>query len=183
MPLLARREADGSIALRAPRVGVWSAAPAAGTLVGPGSPAGALVQLGRREALVVPDGVAGRVEIDPHIDRKVGVGYGDVLFVVRPAEAVPTAEGTTSERGRRGKVLPSPTDGVFYRSPSPGAAPFVSPGDRIATGQPVGLVEVMKTFSPIVYGGPGMPDSAEIVELLVSDGEEIRAGQPLIAVR
>jgi biotin carboxyl carrier protein len=41
----------------------------------------------------------------------------------------------------------------------------------------------MKTFSPIVYGEPPLPAEAEVVEILAADGVEVRAGQPLIAVR
>ena len=41
----------------------------------------------------------------------------------------------------------------------------------------------MKTFNPIVYGGAGLPDEAEIVEVLVPDEAEVRAGQPLVRVK
>ena len=41
----------------------------------------------------------------------------------------------------------------------------------------------MKTFNPIVYGGGSLPDTAEVVEVLAADGEEVRAGQVLLVVR
>jgi len=62
-------------------------------------------------------------------------------------------------------------------------APFVEVGARVAAGQPVGLVEVMKTFNQIHYGGPGWPEHAEVVEVRADDGEEVSAGQVLIVVR
>jgi biotin carboxyl carrier protein len=34
-----------------------------------------------------------------------------------------------------------------------------------------------------VFGGATFPESAEVVEVLAADGQEVRAGQPLIAVR
>jgi biotin carboxyl carrier protein len=77
----------------------------------------------------------------------------------------------------------APTDGVFYRGPSPEAPPFVEVGSRVSKGQPVGLVEVMKTFNQIVYGGPGMPDEGEVLEIRCEDGAEVSAGQVLIVVR
>ena len=61
--------------------------------------------------------------------------------------------------------------------------PFVEIGSRVRQGQPVGLVEVMKTFNQIVYGGPGLPAEAEVIEVRSEDGAEIAAGQPLIIVR
>ena len=77
----------------------------------------------------------------------------------------------------------SPTDGVFYRSPALDAKPYVAVGDRIKTGQPVGLIEVMKTFNPIAYGAAGLPDEAEVVEVVAADGQEVRAGQALVIVK
>jgi len=41
----------------------------------------------------------------------------------------------------------------------------------------------MKTFNPIAYGGPGLPDEAEVVEVLVTDGQEVVRGQPLVRLR
>ena len=81
------------------------------------------------------------------------------------------------------KAVTAPTDGVFYRRPAPDAAPFVEPGGRVEAGQPVGLVEVMKTFNQILYGGPGFPDSAEVLEIRAEEGAEIRSGDVLVVVR
>jgi biotin carboxyl carrier protein len=41
----------------------------------------------------------------------------------------------------------------------------------------------MKTFPPILYGGASLPESAEVVEVLAADGEEVRAGQGLFVLR
>jgi biotin carboxyl carrier protein len=175
------------VILRAPRVGVWSEHPAPGLLVGPGSPAGVLTELGVRTALVIPEGVAGRVAEPRAQDRAVAVGYGGLLFRVFPlaqGEAASAVHDATPVPAASGaKAVTAPTDGVFYRSPSPGAKAYVAPGDRVTAGQAVGLIEVMKTFSPIVYGEPPLPAEAEVVEILAADGVEVRAGQPLIAVR
>ena len=171
----------GRVLLRAPLVGIWSRQPPDGLLVGSGSPAGTMRRLAEHVALVVPDGVAGTVEMLETRDLAAAVGYGDVLFAVRPAVAGPTPEAGEKSRAR-GHAVVAPTDGVFYRSPSPGAKAFVAPGDKVRAGQAIGLIEVMKTFSPIVYGGGTLPEQAEVVALLAADGEEVRAGQPLLAV-
>jgi len=175
---------DGTFVMRAPRVGIWSEHPAAGSLLGPGSPAGRLTQLGTAHTLVIPDGVTGEVELTPGRDLAIAAAYGEILFRVRPQAAT-----VTKERGRKtpasaaGKDLKAPTDGVFYRSPAPGEKAYVEVGDRVRAGQAVGLIEVMKTFSPIVYGGPALPEEAEVVAVPAKDGQEVRAGEVLITVR
>lgn len=75
-------------------------------------------------------------------------------------------------------MIKSPIVGTFYGSPSPGAAPFVSPGDRVEKGQVVCIVEAMKLMNEIEADTAG-----EIVRCLVTNGQPIEFGQPLFAVR
>jgi len=183
---LARTEASGEIALCAPQVGVWSDPPAPGLVLGPGSSLGALTQLGRRRALVVPEGVEGVIEGDPPRQRARAVGYADVLVRVRPgaAAARKAASGRAASGDAEGlhRIL-APTDGVFYAAAAPGSPRLAPIGARLQVGQTVGLIEVMKTFHPILYGGASLPESAEVVEVLAADGEEVRAGQGLFVLR
>lgn len=185
--VLVATDAAGETTVRAPKLGVWSDHPAHGALVLAGSSAGTLTQLHRRFALLVPDGIAGRVVLDGRPHAAVPVEYGQALFRItpltsHPAEATPDA--VTASRGASGALaVCAPTDGVFYRSPAVDAKPYVAAGDRVKTGQPVGLIEVMKTFNPIAYGGAGLPDEAEIVEVCAADGQEVRAGETLVVVK
>ena len=185
--LRADRDEDGSFVLRAPRVGVWSEHPVAGSLVGPGSPAGTLKQLGTSWALTLPEGVAGRIALERPRDHAVAVGFGDALFGVVPMTTESATHDAARESSQRDPSaafhVTAPTDGVFYRAAAPGAKAYVVAGDRVVVGQAVGLIEVMKTFHPISYGGATVPDAAEVVEVLAADGQEVRAGQPLIALR
>ncbi len=193
--LMARVEAgsDGRVAVLAPSVGTWTDHPHGGALVGPGSRVGRLSHLNRRFALVLPEGAAGRVAQGLPRDRAVAVEYGQVLFELAPVEAV-ERQALSEDAGTLGRPpgadLPpgawavlSPTDGVFYRRPSPASPPFVEEGGRLRTGDPIGLVEVMKTFNQIAYGGPGFPDEAQVVEFRRADAEEVRAGDVLLVVR
>jgi acetyl-CoA carboxylase biotin carboxyl carrier protein len=75
-------------------------------------------------------------------------------------------------------LVKSPMVGTFFSSPSPGSAPFVSVGDRIAKGQVIGIVEAMKLMNEIESDAAG-----EVVKCLVSDGQPIEFGQPLFAIR
>jgi acetyl-CoA carboxylase biotin carboxyl carrier protein len=75
-------------------------------------------------------------------------------------------------------IVKSPIVGTFYGSPSPGAAPFVAPGDRVTKGQVIGVVEAMKLMNEIESDAAG-----EIVKCLVSNGQPIEFGQPLFSIR
>lgn len=192
--LLVRVESDddGMARVLAPKVGWWSSLPPAGSLLGPGSEIGVLSQLHRRFRLVMPEGHAGRIQDGLPPLRVVAVEYGQALFRLAPMDAASSA-GLAEERplGQpRGvelaagtRALVSPTDGVFYHKASPDAPPFVKQGGRVRLGQPVGLVEVMKTFNQILYEGPGFPEEAEVVEIRVEDAQEVSAGQVLMVLR
>jgi acetyl-CoA carboxylase biotin carboxyl carrier protein len=71
-------------------------------------------------------------------------------------------------------AFPSPLPGVFYRAPAPGKPPFKSAGDAVAVGDTVGLIEVMKTFTPVLAVAGG-----RLVRFLVEDEDAVMAGQPL----
>ena len=71
----------------------------------------------------------------------------------------------------------SPLPGTFYRKPSPEAPPFVNEGDRIAVGDAIGLVEVMKTFIKIEADVAG-----RVVRFLVENEGPVEAGQALLIV-
>ena len=72
----------------------------------------------------------------------------------------------------------SPMVGTFYRSSSPGSAPFVSTGDKINEKSVVCIVEAMKLMNEIEAEVRG-----EIVEILVENGQLVEYGQPLFLVK
>jgi acetyl-CoA carboxylase biotin carboxyl carrier protein len=75
-------------------------------------------------------------------------------------------------------MVKSPIVGTFYGSPSPGAAPFVAPGDHVEKGQVIGIIEAMKLMNEIESDVAG-----EVVKCLVANGQAIEFGQPLFSVR
>ena len=93
-----------------------------------------------------------------------------------PSPAPAAVPETDAEAGLH--MLKSPIVGTFYGSPSPGAAPFVSPGDRVDKGQVICIVEAMKLMNEIESDVAG-----EIVRCLVTNGQPIEYGQPLFAIR
>jgi acetyl-CoA carboxylase biotin carboxyl carrier protein len=75
-------------------------------------------------------------------------------------------------------ILKSPIVGTYYGSPSPGAPPFVSPGDRVEKGQVICIVEAMKLMNEIESDASG-----EVVKCFISNGQPIEFGQPLFSIR
>jgi acetyl-CoA carboxylase biotin carboxyl carrier protein len=72
----------------------------------------------------------------------------------------------------------SPIVGTFYESPAPGAAPFVKPGDQVAAGQVLCIIEAMKLMNEIESDASG-----EVVKVLANNGQPVEYGQPLFAIR
>jgi acetyl-CoA carboxylase biotin carboxyl carrier protein len=71
----------------------------------------------------------------------------------------------------------SPLPGIFYRRPSPEAAPYKQEGDRVKAGDVIGLVEVMKQFTEVHADAPG-----KVVRFLVENEAPVEPGQPLLLV-
>ena len=183
--LVATDTSAGTI-LKAPKLGVFSDHPEEGAFVEPGACVGRIAQLTHRFQLVVPDGVSGRVTVIGAAFRARPVAYGEDLLRITPVTGLPrmaTPRGVVSATVSGAAQILAPTDGVFYRAPATGAPPYVVVGERVKTGQPIGLIEVMKTFNPIAYGGAGVPDDGIVIQILVGDGQEVRAGDALIVVK
>lgn len=70
------------------------------------------------------------------------------------------------------------TVGTFYAAPEPGAAPFITIGDKVADGTVVCILEAMKLFNEVHSTVTG-----EVVEILVNDGDFVEYGQPLFLVK
>jgi acetyl-CoA carboxylase biotin carboxyl carrier protein len=95
-----------------------------------------------------------------------------------PASAAPQPPAPAAEADEALHTVKSPIVGTYYGSPSPGAAPYVSPGDRVEKGQVICIIEAMKLMNEIEADAAG-----EIVKCLVTNGQPIEYGQPLFAIR
>ena len=94
------------------------------------------------------------------------------------AAATAAAEAAASEPDAGLHLVKSPIVGTYYGSPSPGAPPFVSPGEHVDKGQVICIVEAMKLMNEIESDADG-----EIVKCFCSNGQPIEFGQPLFSVR
>ena len=92
-----------------------------------------------------------------------------------PLELLPVIEELPEARG--GHAVVAPLTGVFYRSPSPEAEPYVREGGQVNAGQVIGLIEAMKLFNEIKSDVTGT-----VRRITASDGDLVKAKQPLIEV-
>lgn len=74
-------------------------------------------------------------------------------------------------------AVKSPMVGVAYLAPEPGAAKFCNPGDNVSEGQTIMLIEAMKTFNPI-----RAPKGGKLTRILVTDGQPVEFGEPLLII-
>ena len=76
------------------------------------------------------------------------------------------------------ETINAPMVGTFYRSPSPGAKPFVSVGQTVHAGETVCIIEAMKLLNEIEAESDGT-----IVKILVENGDPVEFGQALFEIR
>ncbi|MEM7517185.1 MAG: biotin/lipoyl-containing protein [Planctomycetota bacterium] len=192
--LIVQREEDGSMLLKSPGVGRFTAPASAGQVLTAGQRAGTILTLGRPpEHLIVPDSLQGawRIEqVAPHRENAndvfLPVGFDEVLYVLQHAAAEAEGAQGQSETGQAtggSLVLRSPQSGRFYHRPAPGEPAFAAEGDAMSAGQPVGLLEIMKTYHRVQYGAAGLPETAQFVRYLTEDGGDVSEGDPLLEVR
>jgi acetyl-CoA carboxylase biotin carboxyl carrier protein len=74
-------------------------------------------------------------------------------------------------------VISAPMVGTFYRSPSPGAPPFVEIGARVNKGDPICIIEVMKLFTTIHAEWSGT-----VKEIGAENAQLIEYGQMLFVI-
>jgi acetyl-CoA carboxylase biotin carboxyl carrier protein len=98
----------------------------------------------------------------------------------KPEDAPPASNGTPAAApaaSGNGTAVESPTVGIFWVSPSPGAPPFVEVGSRVGADEIVGIVEVMKLMNQVPAGVDGV-----VSAVLVGNGEAVEFGQSLVMI-
>jgi len=76
-----------------------------------------------------------------------------------------------------GHQVTSPMVGTFYRSPAPGADPFVEVGSKVKAGETLCIIEAMKMMNQIEADKGGT-----VKAILVENGEPVEFNQPLIII-
>ena len=94
------------------------------------------------------------------------------------APAAPVSAPVVQDETAGADIIKSPIVGTYYESPSPGAPPFIKPGDSVSVGQVLCIVEAMKLMNEIESDYSGT-----VVKIFVTNGQPVEYGQPLFAVR
>ncbi|TFD46948.1 acetyl-CoA carboxylase biotin carboxyl carrier protein [Cryobacterium frigoriphilum] len=125
------------------------------------------VRLGRSTEVVTPAASAAPA---------LAVPVAAPALTTAPAAAVPVAI-VPAAPVQNGTIVTAPIIGVFYRSPTPGAAPFIEAGATVSAETTIGIIEVMKLMNPVAAGSAGI-----LSEYLVADNAQIEFGQPLAVI-
>ncbi|PUE50836.1 acetyl-CoA carboxylase, biotin carboxyl carrier protein [Limnohabitans sp. 2KL-1] len=98
-------------------------------------------------------------------------------MVAAPVAAAPAAEVPAAPAAAAGHAVKSPMVGTFYRSSSPGAAPFVQIGSVVKEGDTLCIIEAMKILNEIESDKSGT-----VTQILCENGQATEYGQPLFIV-
>ncbi|PMQ01090.1 MAG: acetyl-CoA carboxylase, biotin carboxyl carrier protein [Dictyoglomus sp. NZ13-RE01] len=113
---------------------------------------------------------------------------GSVKLILKKAENLSKANGSPKvvetivesgkqEKSEEGHYITAPLVGVFYRSPAPGAPPFVKENDLVEVGQILCIIEAMKLMNEVKSNIRG-----RVKKILVENGQAVEYGQKLFLI-
>ena len=127
-------------------------------------------------------------EFEVQVSRNPGASVGiNPLPSLQPPDTniATSGSGLPSEsadavgnRQEESVYISAPMPSRFYRSPAPDEPAFVQVGDTVSAGEPVAVLEVMKTYNPVEA-----PFNCEILEILAEDGDAVEYSQALFRVK
>ena len=101
-----------------------------------------------------------------------------VMHPAAPMAAAPVAAPAAIEDpAQHPGAVTSPMVGTVYLSAEPGAAAFVAVGSTVTEGQTVLIIEAMKTMNHIPA-----PHAGTVRRIVVSDGQSVEYGAPLLII-
>ena len=103
------------------------------------------------------------------------IAAAPVMAAAAAPAAAPAAPAPAPEPVSDVKTIDSPMVGTVYLAPEPGAGDFVNVGDEIKEGDTLMIIEAMKVMNHLPS-----PSSGIVRRVLVSDGQPVEFGQPLI---
>ncbi len=123
--------------------------------------------------------------------QRIRVGRGGGPVAAGPAEpaSAPAAgpapgapAGTPQDAPLDAEAVPagavtSPMVGTVYLAAEPGAPSLVKVGDKVTEGQTLLIIEAMKVMNPLAA-----PHAGTVTQILVSDGQPVEFGEPLLIV-
>jgi len=163
-----------------PTVGTWTPAVGNGMALYPEMVLGHVVTAGVIRPVTAPRAVHGvvlgvlasgaQVDAGTVLLRQGDASNEGAAAAPGPARSADVPDGVIEVKAE--------TDGTFYVRPEPSAPSFVELGAAVQPAATLGLVEVMKTFTPIKA-----PVAGTVERVLVEDGESVEGGQTLVWIR
>ena len=115
------------------------------------------------------------VRINRYSTAVAPVAVAAAPVAVAPAAAPVASEPVTAEP--TGHAVRSPMVGTFYRSASPGSAPFVEIGHSIKEGETLCIIEAMKILNQIEADKSGV-----IKQILIENAQPVEYDQALFII-
>ena len=120
-------------------------------------------------------------------DRKIKVRRDAapvMAYAPAPAAAAPASAPAPAAAPADAPAAPaavdavtSPMVGTCFLSAEPGAKPFVTPGQKVAVGDTLLIIEAMKVMNPIISTKAGT-----VRQILVADAQPVEFDQPLVVI-
>jgi acetyl-CoA carboxylase biotin carboxyl carrier protein len=107
----------------------------------------------------------------------VAPGAGAHVPPIPAVAPAPAVASVAADPAKHPGVVTSPMVGTAYRSPEPTAKPFVDIGSVVKTGDPLLIVEAMKTMNQIPA-----PRGGTVTQILFEDGHPVEYGEPLMII-
>lgn len=124
-----------------------------------------------------------KVRIAKHVAAPLQMAQNYSVPMAMPMAPAAAPAGTSSvnlddeDDLPEGHVVKSPMVGTFYRSPSPGAEPFVEIGQTVKQGETLCIIEAMKLLNEIEADASGV-----VKAILLDNGQPVEFGEPLFVI-
>ena len=112
-------------------------------------------------------------------DLRVRVAKGTTTIAASVGGAAPVAALGAADTAPSVSVnaVKSPMVGTVYMAPAPGASNFISIGKTVKQGDPLLIIEAMKTMNQIPA-----TKSGKVTAILVEDGQPVEFDEPLVVI-
>ena len=111
------------------------------------------------------------------VTQVVAGGGGQVPAIPAVAPAPAAIPLDVVDPAKHPGVVTSPMVGTAFRAPEPAAKPFVDIGSVVKVGEPLLIVEAMKTMNQIPS-----PRAGTVTQILFEDGHPVEYGEPLMII-
>ena len=134
----------------------------------------------RKLAALLEEAGLGEIEYENNGERirvaRPGSPVATAPTLIAPAVA-PVDSAPSSNTAEPTDAVTSPMVGTVYLSPAPGEPPLVQVGDAVTAGQPLMLIEAMKTFNEVKA-----PRAGKLTRIAIESGQPVEFGEVLAVI-